>query len=150
MVRAAALMLISACAVDLGIDTTKFRCDKDSQCASGFNCALGICSKSGDAGAFDSGTEECGFDEEFDLSELEDWQYNGDAAPFPGFVQLTSAGSNQRGTLWHRRQIRADRFSYEMEFNIIGGVPGDGMALAWIEEESSASGGWPCATRRGS
>ena|SRR5688572_8176987 len=143
MVRAWALAAIAclSCSVDLGIEGMKFRCDSTSQCASGFHCALGICSRAGDGGAPDSGTESCGFDEEFDLTELDDWQHNGDAAPFPGFVRLTSANSNQRGTLWHRRRIRAERFSYQVEFNIIGGVPGDGMAVAWIEEEPSASGG---------
>ena len=148
MVRALSLTplaFISSCAVDLGIEGMTFRCESDSHCASGFSCdrEARICVEPSDASLSDAGFEPCGFDEEFDRFQPDDWQENGHAVSFPGFVQLTPAASNQRGTLWYRHRIDAERFSYEMAFNITGAEPegGDGMALAWVMEDASAIGG---------
>ena len=148
MVRALSLLaiaLVSSCSVDLGIEGMRYRCRNDSECSPGFACdpVLMICAMPGE-GDVDAGERACGFDESFDNPSADDWHQDGNSlTPPSGAVELTAASTNQRGTLWYRRPIRADRFTYEMEFSIFGGGDrgGDGMSMAWVQEDDTARGG---------
>lgn len=141
----AALAAVSiGCAVDLGISETRFACSSDPECGTGFSCERGVCVRELlDGGAVDAGSPPCGFDEDFAVFDNEAWDFNGDTFPLEGVVQLTSLNTNRRGTLWHKRRITADAFTFEAVFSIWGGGEdgGDGLALAWIEEGANALGG---------
>ncbi len=147
MVRARVLALVTtcACSADLGIEATRYHCDNDAQCAAGYACdpALAICTESSERPRADAGEPTCGFDEDFSDLDVQRWRLNGSAAAIEGGVELTPAEPNRRGTIWYTHRIDAERFRFEMVFRMFDGGTsgGEGMTMAWIEEDAAASGG---------
>lgn len=138
---------VLGCSVDLGIQGRRFACESDAECGLGFTCdeVSRICTRDRVDGGQDSGVPTCGFSDDFGTFDSDRWARNDDTFPLEadGLVQLTSLRMDRRGTLWTRRHHPATRFTFEMAFSIGGGAPigGDGMALAWIQEEASSVGG---------